>query len=101
MTDPDLAVRFVDETNIDLLAVTIGNVHGRYLSPPKLDLERLSFIRRSVSSRIPLVLHGASGLDTKWIGECILRGISKFNVNTEMREAAVLSYDKHVSLYFK
>jgi tagatose 1,6-diphosphate aldolase GatY/KbaY len=91
MTDPVLAMQFVSETNVDMLAVTIGNVHGKYKTVPKLDLERLSTIRRNISSDIPLVLHGASGLTEQWIGGCILRGVSKFNVNTELRQAVLAS----------
>lgn len=50
---------FVVETGIDALAICIGNIHGKYAFPPKLDFERLAQIRDAVS--VPLVLHGASG----------------------------------------
>lgn len=59
MTDPYQATRFVAESGVDFLAVTIGNVHGQYFSEPKLDFERLTKIRQRLD--IPLVLHGASG----------------------------------------
>ncbi|MEG5160648.1 class II fructose-bisphosphate aldolase [Microcoleus sp. AT3-A2] len=85
MTDPAAAVEFIKETNVDFLAVTIGNVHGKYLSEPKLDFPRLAKIRAAVS--VPLVMHGASGLPGSMIHECIKFGVSKFNVNTEVREA--------------
>ncbi|MEO1146181.1 MAG: class II fructose-bisphosphate aldolase [Cyanobacteria bacterium J06638_22] len=85
MTDPDQAVEFVQETGVDSLAVTIGNVHGKYQSEPRLDFNRLETIRRRVN--IPLVLHGASGLPASMISKSIERGVSKFNVNTEVRQA--------------
>jgi len=85
MTDPDQAVEFVKETNVDVLAVTIGNVHGEYKSPPRLDFDRLAKIRSLID--IPLVLHGASGLPDWMIERSIQLGVCKFNVNTEVRQA--------------
>jgi len=85
MTDPDQAAEFVRETTVDALAVTIGNVHGKYHSEPKLDFKRLLAIRKSVD--VPLVLHGASGLPEAMISQSIQLGVCKFNVNTEVREA--------------
>ncbi|MEG4938786.1 class II fructose-bisphosphate aldolase [Microcoleus sp. F4-D5] len=85
MTDPVAAVEFIKETNVDFLAVTIGNVHGKYLSEPKLDFPRLEKIQAAVS--VPLVMHGASGLPDSMIHQSIKFGVSKFNVNTEVREA--------------
>ncbi|MEB3291996.1 MAG: class II fructose-bisphosphate aldolase [Synechococcales bacterium] len=89
MTDPDQAVEFVKRTNVDALAVTIGNVHGEYKSPPRLDFDRLATIRSRLS--IPLVLHGASGLPAEMISRSIQLGVCKFNVNTEVRQAYLQS----------
>jgi tagatose 1,6-diphosphate aldolase GatY/KbaY len=89
MTDPDQAVAFVAATQVDALAVTIGNVHGEYKSPPRLDFERLARIRSLI--RIPLVLHGASGLPGWMIQTSIQLGVCKFNVNTEVRQAYMQS----------
>jgi tagatose 1,6-diphosphate aldolase GatY/KbaY len=89
MTDPDQAVEFVHATGVDSLAVTIGNVHGEYKSPPRLDFSRLEKIRRLV--HIPLVLHGASGLPEEMISQSIQLGVCKFNVNTEVRQAYMQS----------
>jgi tagatose 1,6-diphosphate aldolase GatY/KbaY len=89
MTDPDQAVEFVRATHVDALAVTIGNVHGEYKSPPRLDFERLAKIRRLIA--IPLVLHGASGLPREMIDQSIQLGVCKFNVNTEVRQAYIQS----------
>merc|ERR1719240_1509370 len=88
MTDPKAAAAFLKATNVDALAVTIGNVHGKYASPnPQLDFPRLDRVRDAAGS-IPLVLHGASGLPKATVREAISRGICKFNVNTEVRAAA-------------
>lgn len=84
-TDPQDAVTFVEKTGINSLAVAIGTAHGIYKGEPKLDLERLSEIRKCVS--IPLVLHGASGVPDDTVMECIRRGISKVNFATELRIA--------------
>jgi tagatose 1,6-diphosphate aldolase GatY/KbaY len=85
LTDPDQASDFVAETGIDALAVCIGNIHGRYPSEPLLDFDRLAAIRSAVA--VPLVLHGASGLSEPSVRRSIQLGISKFNVNTELRQA--------------
>lgn len=84
-TDPDDAVRFVNETGVTSLAVAIGTAHGIYKGEPKLDVQRLSEIRKVVS--IPLVLHGASGVPDEAVRDCIKRGISKVNFATELRIA--------------
>ncbi|MEM1370351.1 MAG: class II fructose-bisphosphate aldolase [Cyanobacteria bacterium P01_H01_bin.15] len=84
MTDPEQAQEFVAESGVDFLAVTIGNVHGKYYQKPKLDFERLAKIQQIVD--IPLVLHGASGLPGEMIQQSIDLGVCKFNVNTEVRQ---------------
>jgi fructose-bisphosphate aldolase class II len=108
LTDPDQAVEFVARTGCDSLAVAIGTSHGAYKfkGEPKLDLERLSEIAGKVS--IPLVLHGASsvpqdvldraakygaelpgakGVPGDALREAVKRGISKINIDTDLRLA--------------
>ena len=87
LTDPNKAADFVAQTNIDALAVCIGNVHGKYHRPPNLDFDRLAQIREQVN--IPLVLHGTSGLPNEMIKQSIELGVCKFNVNTEVRNTFV------------
>lgn len=87
LTDPVKAVDFVARTGVDMLAVCIGNVHGRYPHPPQFDFERLAAIRTAVP--LPLVLHGASGVPDDMVRRCIDLGVCKFNVNTEVRQAYV------------
>lgn len=87
LTDPAQAADFVTRTQIDALAVCIGNVHGHYRREPRLDFERLAAIRAAVA--VPLVLHGASGLPAAQVRRSIELGICKFNVNTEVRTAYI------------
>lgn len=86
-TDPEEARYFVQKTEVDSLAVSVGTAHGRYKGEPKLDFERLSKIKELV--RIPLVLHGASGVPDEAIREAVRRGVRKINIDTEIREAFV------------
>ena len=95
LTDPEQASDFVQKTKVDALAVCIGNVHGHYRAPPDLDFDRLSALRQRLS--LPLVLHGTSGLPDDMILQAIARGVCKFNVNTELREAGLQATDH----YFK
>lgn len=87
MTDPEEAVRFVNEAGIDTLAVAIGNAHGFAAERPEPDYERLSRISERVS--VPLILHGASDWEDGRAEEVIRRGISCFNVDTAIRLAFV------------
>lgn len=84
-TDPEEAVRFVEETGIDSLAVAIGTAHGFYKGTPKLEFERLAEIKRRVS--VPLVLHGSSGVPDEDVIKAISLGICKVNFATELRVA--------------
>lgn len=81
-TDPELAAMFCQETGVDALAVAIGNAHGDYPYPPRLDLERLDEINRKTDA--PLVLHGGSGIPDSQLGEAFFRGINKFNYGTDV-----------------
>lgn len=85
LTEPGDAARFVAETGVDCLAVSIGNAHGRYADPPTLDWDRLRAVRAQVD--VPLALHGASGLPDESIRRAVALGLRKINVNTELREA--------------
>ena len=84
-TDPVEAVRFVEESGIDSLAVAIGTAHGFYKGTPKLEFERLEEIRNKVS--VPLVLHGSSGIPDEDVKKAISLGICKVNFATELRVA--------------
>lgn len=85
MTDPEEAKKFREQTGVDCLAVAIGNVHGNYSGTPSLDWERFEEIRERDPH--PLSLHGASGLPDDELQKAVALGISKINVNTELRAA--------------
>lgn len=84
-TVPSEALEFVQKTGVDSLAVAIGTAHGVYKGVPRLDVERLSEIRKVVE--VPLVLHGTSGVPDEAVRECIRRGICKVNYATDLRIA--------------
>lgn len=84
-TDPMEAKEFVEQTQVDSLAVAIGTAHGFYEGTPVLDKERISEIKKVVS--VPLVLHGSSGLSDEDVRECVERGMCKVNFATELRVA--------------
>lgn len=85
LTDPEAALTFVKKTKIDILAVAIGNIHGVYATLPQLDFERLEEISKLVKK--PFSLHGGSGIPKNQIRKAIELGITKVNVNTELRMA--------------
>lgn len=80
-TDPHQAARFVEETKVDALAVSIGTVHGPYRGEPQLELDLLAQIRKQ--TEVPLVLHGGSGLSDNDFRQAIAGGIAKINFFTE------------------
>lgn len=82
-TEPSEAKLFVEETGVNALAVAIGSAHGFYKVEPKLDLDRLSEIRKVTDAA--LVLHGASGIPHDVLWEAIKRGICKINLATEIK----------------
>ncbi len=85
MTDPAEAGRFVEETGVDALAVSAGSVHGMAGGAASIDLERLEAIRALV--RVPLVLHGGSGIPVDAIRSIAIRGVAKINYGLRMKRA--------------
>ena len=86
-TDPKMAKDYVQKTGVDALAIAVGNAHGAYKLPPKLDFERIRTIAKTVD--VPLVLHGGSGLTDNDFKQAIKEGISKVNIFTDINIAAV------------
>lgn len=84
-TDPDSASRFVDDTGIDALAVSLGNMHLHGRQKVGLDLDRLRAIRLAVN--VPLVLHGATSVEDAAIRAAVHEGIRKINVGSGLRSA--------------
>ena len=86
-TEPDEAKRYIDETGIDALAVSIGTAHGAYKGTPKLDFDRLVAIKEA--TRFPLVLHGGSGSGDGNIEKACRLGINKVNVSNDLHRWAL------------
>ena len=84
LTNPELAARFVRETGVDLLAVSVGNVHVLIKGEQDLDLDRLSQICSRVAK--PLVLHGGSGISATSLREAIALGVTKVNYGTYLKQ---------------
>jgi fructose-bisphosphate aldolase class II len=84
-TDPAEAEYFVEKTGVDALAVAIGTAHGQYRGTPKLEYDLLKKIKARV--KIPIVLHGSSGVPDEAIKEAIGLGVRKVNIDTNIREA--------------
>lgn len=84
-TDPDQAKQFVEKTGIDALACSFGTSHGIYLKEPKLDMNVLDRVNRNV--KIPLVMHGGSGVSEADYKIAISKGIRKVNYYTYMAKA--------------
>src|SRR5580692_11424483 len=85
LTDPDEAARFVDETGVDCLAVSVGNVHIMMGAESTIDMGRL----RSIHERadVPLVIHGGTSFPAAGIAPAIALGVAKFNVGTVLKHA--------------
>lgn len=94
-TSVDEAREFVIQTGVDSLAPAIGNLHGVYKKEAKLDFDLLGGISKTV--KIPLVLHGASGLDENKIKTAIFCGVSKININTDLQIAWSLSVRNYLN----
>lgn len=84
-TNPDTAVDFVTRTGVDALAVAVGNAHGDYAFPPKLDFDRIEVISKGTNR--PLVLHGGSGLSDYDFQTAVKLGVSKINIFTDIDKA--------------
>lgn len=85
-TKPEDAKMFVEETAVDLFAPSVGNVHGLVKTGnPQLNIERIKEIHKVV--KVPLVLHGGSGISDEDMVKAIGAGISIIHINTELRSA--------------
>lgn len=94
-TDPKMAKDYVEKTGVDALAIAVGNAHGAYKLPPRLDFERIRTIAQTV--KVPLVLHGGSGLTDTDFKRAIQEGISKVNIFTDINVAAAKAEMSHYS----
>ena len=84
-TDPEQAKQFVEETNIDTLAIAIGTAHGLYPKDktPKLNIELLKELNETID--LPFVLHGGSGNPDKEVSEAVKYGVAKVNLSSDLK----------------
>lgn len=80
---PEGARGFMDATGIDTFAAAVGNLHGKYPVPKELDLELLQQVRNAIDGYISL--HGGSGTPLHYFEEAAHIGVSKININSDMR----------------
>ena len=89
---PEGARAFVEATGIDTFAAAIGNLHGKYPVPKELDLDLLRRVREAIGCQISL--HGGSGTPAHYFEEAVRIGVSKININSDMRYAFRKSLEK-------
>lgn len=94
-TDPAVAKDFVTRTGVDSLAIAVGNAHGDYKFPPKLDFERIETI--GAETGLPLVLHGGSGLSDSDFRTAVSRGICKVNIFTDIDKAGKRGVERGIA----
>ena len=85
-TDVDTAVKFYEATGVDMLAVSIGTVHGVYASDPVLNYERIKELNEAIPAA--LVMHGSSGLTPDQYMDSVKNGIVKINFATYLQLTA-------------
>lgn len=89
LANPEQSVEFVERTGLDLFAPAIGTAHGVYKTKePKVHFERLEKVYQLLNGktvRVPLVVHGGTGLPPEYVERLIAMGGSKFNVSTELK----------------
>ena len=88
-TDPDMVADFVERTGCDTLAVSVGNVHGLCLNP-QIDIPLLEKINQV--SKVPLVLHGGSGIPKEVIWEAKKYGLIKINYGSDLRKEYIKTF---------
>jgi ketose-bisphosphate aldolase len=89
LADPEKSAEFVEKTGIDLFAPAIGTAHGVYkTADPKIDIDRFAKIAQILNGkkpRVPLVVHGGTGLPNETVLKLIEAGAAKVNVSTELK----------------
>jgi len=91
---PENASHFINATGIDTFAAAVGNLHGKYPVPKKLDLDLLKAIRDSIGCHISL--HGGSGTPGHYFKSAVEIGVTKININSDMRVAYRTTLEKQL-----
>lgn len=101
LANPIQAVEFVERTGVDIFAPAIGTAHGVYKTKnPKVDFERLGKINQLLNGqgvKVPLVVHGGTGLPEDYIAKLIEMGGAKFNVSTELKHTLIDATYEYIS----
>ena len=101
LCDPEQALKFVNQTGIDIFAPAIGTAHGVYKTKnPKLDFDRLKEIGDLINGdeiNVPLVIHGGTGLQPDVSKKLVSLGGSKFNVSTDLKHALIDATHDYIS----
>lgn len=92
MTDPEQAEEYVKKTQVNTLAISIGNMHGIFPGQEHLDFKRLKAINDKI--KVPLVLHGASGVADEEVRRAIKLGMTVINIDTRLRKEFTSSLHK-------
>lgn len=95
-TKPEEAATFVVKTGIDTFAASIGNLHGKYPVPKQLDLDLLRRVREAINCNISL--HGGSDTPGHYFVDAAKIGVSKINLNSDMRYAFRTTLEKQLKL---
>jgi len=103
LANPQQSLEFVERTGLDLFAPAIGTAHGVYKTKePKIHFERLEQISKLVNGkkvRVPLVVHGGTGLPPDYVKRLIELGGSKFNVSTELKYTLIDTTYEYVAAH--
>jgi fructose-bisphosphate aldolase class II len=91
-TKPEEALKFVQDTGIDTFAAAVGNLHGSYPVPKQLDLKLLQQVRDALPCAISL--HGGSDTPLDQFTQAVKIGVSKININSDMRKAFRITLEK-------
>jgi ketose-bisphosphate aldolase len=101
LCDPESALKFVNETGVDIFAPAIGTAHGVYKTKnPKLDFDRLKKIYELINGdepKTPLVIHGGTGLQPDVVKRLVSLGGSKFNVSTDLKHTLIDATYEYIS----
>lgn len=87
LTDPEEALRFIQDTGVDTLAVAVGTAHGPYKGEPKIRFELLKELNEKLP--VPLVLHGGSGTGDENLSKAAKLGACKLNLSNDLKQAVI------------
>jgi ketose-bisphosphate aldolase len=103
LCDPEQALIFIEETGVDLLAPAIGTAHGVYKTAnPKVDFDRFARIASAVNGakvRVPLVVHGGTGLPDDYVLRLVALGGAKFNVSTDLKHTWINAVYEYITAH--